>query len=624
LRPARNGASIAAMPARYAQATLVALALAGGVALLSSFWPGRSTLPVVAASSPPPTPTPAAAAEAGLGCEQARAVVDEVRERLAVPVPALESELFVELLVGWLDPHGLWSAAPDAAASAFAYEHARALRAELEASGEDCPVSARLGAALDVWVGELAPLYDAGRAQAAALSRAAAYELAGASIFEDDPVTVPARELARELGRRTGAFERAFPELAPVLGDTARGRYFPEQSARSWQSAVLDAALRAYVAAADPHGQWVPHAEEAALFVDDPSFDGEPRLWGDMMRTAVGVRIIDAPAPPLEVDDLVLAIDGVLTAGLSVEHVEKLGVLPLDAAAPVRHVEVLRQASARSVRLSVTFDDAEAEVLPLEAARVPYGASSVLHVRIPDVPDDLGQTLAELVAELEPEAAPSGILLDLRGNGGGSTEGACGALGVFLPGAPLFPLLHRGEVVEVLAAGVPGRAGRWRGPVATLVDARTASAAEMIAGALERYDRGAAVGSTTFGKGCVQEYFDDRAGAGVLRLTTLLFTLPDGASVQLQGLEPGLELELEPGGERPERESDLEGAIAPQRGPDVRRARFRGGPRWPELQGRVGPCADAAVCAALRRLGSSPSAVRREAKPSRRRSAEAR
>jgi carboxyl-terminal processing protease len=156
--------------------------------------------------------------------------------------------------------------------------------------------------------------------------------------------------------------------------------------------------------------------------------------------------------------------------------------------------------------------------------------------------------------------------------------------------------------------------------VAALVDARTASAAEMIAGALERYERGVAIGTRTFGKGCVQEYFDDAAGRGVLRLTTLLFALPDGASLQRVGLEPRLVLEPEKSAEPAEREADLDGALAPQSGPDVRAEPWRGGPPWPDHHGRVGPCADAAVCTALRRIGARPSAAHRESKAPRRRS----
>lgn len=629
LAPSSRGGFDRAVATKNTAVSLAALVLAGGVALSGLALPRRAVFTSALAPAPaPPTASASASAtspalaSAGLDCEQARAIVAEVHERLAVPIDRVDDELFAELLVGWLDPHGLWSAAPDAPTGAFVYERARALHRELAMPGGACTESTALGVALESWAHELAAVFDAARAAAADHGLSAAFELAHAEIFEDDPVTTPARELARELGHRAGVFERRFASLGPELGDTARARYFPEQAAASWQRAALGAAVRAYVAAVDPHGQWVPHEEEASLYTDDPSFDGEPRLWGDMMRTAVGVRIVHAPAPPLELDDLVLAVDDVLTAGLSVEHVEELALAPVDAAVPVRRVLVLRQGAAAPQSLVVEFLDAEEteEVEALDVERVAYGAGSALWVRIPDVPEDLGHQLASVVASLDREAPPLGLLLDLRGNGGGSTEGACGALGVFLPGAPAFPLLHRGRVVEVLSAWAPARAGRWRGPVAALVDGRTASAAEMIAGGLERYQRGAAIGGRTFGKGCVQEYFDDVTGSGVLRLTTLLFALPDGASVQRTGLDPRLRLELDSPSGSVERESDLEGALEPQTGPDVRATPWLAtGPAWPEHQGRVGPCSDPAICAALRRVGGSPSAVRRETGPVRRR-----
>ena len=76
------------------------------------------------------------------------------------------------------------------------------------------------------------------------------------------------------------------------------------------------------------------------------------------------------------------------------------------------------------------------------------------------------------------------MVLDLRGNGGGSTDGAIDALGLYLPGARLFPMKRRDGSLETDTAPEPARSDRWTGPVATLVDGSTASAAEMISGAL--------------------------------------------------------------------------------------------------------------------------------------------
>jgi carboxyl-terminal processing protease len=129
----------------------------------------------------------------------------------------------------------------------------------------------------------------------------------------------------------------------------------------------------------------------------------------------------------------------------------------------------------------------------------------------------------------------------------------------------------------------------------------------MIAGGLASYHRAVVVGDRTYGKGCAQEYLDDDAHAGVLRLTTLLFSLPDGSPVQKTGIVPNVLLGLTPASER---EAMLTRALGPWRGPDVRDAgRVRDVP-WPNHGGRIGPCRDATVCRALRALGASPAAAR--------------
>jgi carboxyl-terminal processing protease len=246
---------------------------------------------------------------------------------------------------------------------------------------------------------------------------------------------------------------------------------------------------------------------------------------------------------------------------------------------------------------------------------VPYGQSEAAIVTIRYVGDDLGERLAAAVAEVRREGPPVGLLLDLRGNGGGSTDGAAAALGVFLPGAPAFPLLYRGRVTEVLVAAAPAPGGEWSGPVAALVDGATASAAEMLAGGIDRYHRGPLLGQRTYGKGCVQEYYRDRAGAGVARLTTRLYALPDGSPVQRRGLVPELLVGPNLAGER---EADLPLTLMPVPGPDVRIAGFAS-PPWPAHRGRVGPCPDPVACRALRKAAGSPVAQAHAEAPSRKR-----
>jgi carboxyl-terminal processing protease len=571
----------------------------------------------------------------GMTCDQARAVIAEVRARFAADLPAAPVEAFAEGVTSWLDPHGLWSASSDAPTAPLVSASARALIAEIELapdSAAPCAAALEIGDALSQWVEELGDRFDRASVASPHLARPRAAELAAASVFEDGDVTVPARQLAFELGQRVGIVSQAFGTSFAPFVHAARERYLPKLTPEAWSHVVLAAAVRSYIADIDPHGAWAPLDEEWSLYADDPSFEDDDRLWGDMLRTALGVRIVDDPTPPLALDDLVLSIEGVPTVGLSVEQVEQLSRAEPSAASGERSVVVLRQGENGPRELVIAppappesdagietpGDETASGGDELEAELVPYGRGRAAVVSIRYVGDDLGERLAAVMADMKRDAEPPvGVLLDLRGNGGGSTDGAAAALGVFLPGAPAFPLLHRGRVTEVLVAAAPPAGGSWPGPVAALVDGATASAAEMLAGGLERYHRGLLLGQRTYGKGCVQEYYRDRAQVGVARLTTRLYALPDGSPVQKRGLLPAILVGPPTPGER---EADWPLTLDPVPGPDVRIAGFSS-PAWPAHGGRVGPCADAVTCRALRKAAGSAVAQAHSEPPTRKRGA---
>src|SRR5262249_12028202 len=215
---------------------------------------------------------------------------------------------------------------------------------------------------------------------------------------------------------------------------------------------------------------------------------------------------------------------------------------------------------------------------------VRYGEGQVALIPIADVPGDLGSRLGAALDRVRGLRDLRGVMLDLRANGGGSTDGAIAAIGLFLPGAALFPMRRRDGGMEIERAPEVAADKRYTGPLAVLVDGDSASAAEMIAGGLGSYHRAVVVGDRTYGKGCAQEYLDDDAHVGVLRLTTLLFSLPDGSPVQKTGIVPNVQLSLPPAAER---EAMLARALGPFRGPDVRDvARVKDVP-WPNHGGKV-------------------------------------
>jgi carboxyl-terminal processing protease len=552
-------------------------------------------------------------------CDEARTVVQQARTSLAGPAAPIDGAKFAAAANDWLDPHGLWSVAPDAPIGAALRRNADRLIAELEAppGSGPCPAAHALGADLAAWVDEMRAVFDQaeaeGRENGRGLGLPAAWKVLSSTPFEDGAVTRNARDLARDLGREVGTLEAAYGASIVPFAQAARTRAAPSMTPDAWARVVTAAALRAYVPQLDAHGAWAPLDEEISIYDLGLEADPPPRLWTDRTRTALGVRVERGALPPLEVGDVVLRVLDVPLAGMSVEQVEQLSVLSDAHPGTPTRVTVLRAGHPTPIDLPVVApkpqdaDPAPDAPADLTVTLTRYGEGHVALIPISDVPDDLGTRLSAALDHARAARDLRGVVLDLRANGGGSTDGAIAAIGLFIPGVALFPMRRRDGGLEVERAPEVPPDKRWAGPLAVLVDGDSASAAEMMAGGLASYHRAVVVGDRTYGKGCAQEYLDDDAHTGVLRLTTLLFSLPDGTPVQKTGIVPNIQLSLPPASER---EGMLTRALGPWRGPDVRdMAEVRDVP-WPSHGGRVGPCPDATVCRALRALGATRAASR--------------
>jgi len=129
---------------------------------------------------------------------------------------------------------------------------------------------------------------------------------------------------------------------------------------------------------------------------------------------------------------------------------------------------------------------------------------------------------------------PIGWVLDLRGNPGGTLDGAIGVTSQFLDdGVVLYEQRRDGQREEIRRQGAPAVAG----PIAVLVDKGSASAAEIVAGALQASGRATLVGEQTFGKGLVQVVHRLTDGSA-LRLTIARWFPPSGQDIQAVGLTP--------------------------------------------------------------------------------------
>ncbi|MEV4001021.1 S41 family peptidase [Actinomadura sp. NPDC049753] len=177
------------------------------------------------------------------------------------------------------------------------------------------------------------------------------------------------------------------------------------------------------------------------------------------------------------------------------------------------------------VRTKVSGGDVTVTELPERARMIRVGAFT----------HGTGGQVRAAVTGRSPEG---GVLLDLRGNPGGLVDEAVETASAFLADGPVVTYEPRGRPAERRTVTAPGDA---RAPLVVLVDAGTASAAEIVAGSLRDRDRAVIVGSRTYGKGSVQEPL--RLGDGsVVELTVGRYRTPSGRNLDGVGIEPDVEV----------------------------------------------------------------------------------
>ena len=154
-----------------------------------------------------------------------------------------------------------------------------------------------------------------------------------------------------------------------------------------------------------------------------------------------------------------------------------------------------------------------------------------------------------LIAELE-EQGIDGLVMDLRGNGGGHLTEATALSGLFIDNGPVVQLRNSNGRISRLDDPDPVARVAYNGPLAVLVDRFSASASEIFAAAIQDYERGVIVGQQTFGKGTVQNLYsldqylrsEDDRGFGQLTLTIGKYYRVTGESTQHRGVDPDIKL----------------------------------------------------------------------------------
>ena len=337
---------------------------------------------------------------------------------------------------------------------------------------------------------------------------------------------------------------------------TAMAASYAARFTRLKEARPIDASARLLNAVAsiyDPHTEYMPPSDKANF---DIAMTGSLEGIGAVLREKDHF---------VEVAELVAGgaawRQGQLTAGDVIEAVTPDGGDTVDIADMNLDdvVKMIRGPKGTTVKLRVRKDSGAVETIAITRDKVvieaSYARGAILsekgtpklgYIYLPSFYGGQGRDAAgdvrDLLVRLRGQDV-AGVILDLRGNGGGLLDDAVELTGLFIDQGPVVQVVDGKGDKEILEDDEPGTA--FDRPVVVLVDRFSASASEIVAGALQDYKRAVIVGtSATHGKGTVQSLINlDRDAGGRLQLGSLKLTVQqfyrvDGASTQLDGVTP--------------------------------------------------------------------------------------
>ena len=246
------------------------------------------------------------------------------------------------------------------------------------------------------------------------------------------------------------------------------------------------------------------------------------------------------PGNPAEIagivtGDVLLAVDGtpVTTATTVPELIDRVkGEKGTAVVLTVRH-----PGATDSVDISVIRDDI---LLPSVAYRLMEQNGTIGYIQLSRFSGESSQEVGAAIQDLQSQGATH-LILDLRQNGGGLRDAAVEVVDHFLEDGPVLYLESQKDGERVFNATAGSVAPTE--PLVVLIDGGTASASEIVAGALQDRDRAVLIGSRTFGKGSVQLVFDLSDGSSV-HVTSARWLTPNRNQIDQSGLEPDIAVEL--------------------------------------------------------------------------------
>ncbi len=294
---------------------------------------------------------------------------------------------------------------------------------------------------------------------------------------------------------------------------------------------LVNKALKGLVSNLDAHSSYMNKDEYKDLNVHTKGEFGGLGLSVGMRDNAITIiaPIKDTPAykAGIKAGDLILKIDGKATMGMNIDEAVKLM-----RGKPKTKImlTIVRKDQPKPLDFTITRD-----IIKVQSVFSKSISGDILYIQITSFDQNVVKEVQKVVKN-NPKI--KGIVLDLRNNPGGLLDQAIGLTDIFVDNGVIVSQKGRAKGENITYKATIGGV-ETKVPLVVLVNGGSASASEIVSGALQDLDRAVVVGEKTFGKGSVQAVLPIGNEEG-LRLTVARYYLPSGRSIQAKGVEPDI------------------------------------------------------------------------------------
>jgi len=298
---------------------------------------------------------------------------------------------------------------------------------------------------------------------------------------------------------------------------------------------LIQKAIQGMVQSLDPHSTYLP-PDALELLQDDTK--GEFSGVGIVITARKGMLTVVSPIEGtpayragIKAGDIIYKVDGTSTREITIGEVVKKIKGPKGTAVTLT---ILRKGSSKPIDFKIIRN-----VIPVESVRYIMLNSKCGYVRIYNFTEKTTYDLEDALEELESgETELKGLIVDIRDNPGGLLPQAIGVSELFLEEGTILSIKGRLEKhTQIYKAHKNEKKREY--PIIVLINGGSASASEIVAGALQDHKRALVLGTTSFGKGSVQTVKPLRDGSG-LQFTIARYYTPSGRSIQAKGIEPDI------------------------------------------------------------------------------------